>query len=91
MSHFGHIKRHDSLENTILEEKLEGERKRGKPRRAWTDDIKNLLEMSFKEAGNIAYDKYQYRQHAMAATSQATYFPASQRMKSEISREAPGR
>ena len=54
MSLFGHIKRHDRLEKTILEGKLEGKRKRGKPRRVWTDDIKNFLEMSVKEAGTFS-------------------------------------
>ena len=91
MSYFGHIKRHDSLEKTILEGKLEGKRKRGKPRRAWTDDIRIWLEMSIKEAGNLAYDRDLYRQHSQAATSQATDFPASQRRKSEVSRDTPGR
>ena len=65
MSFFGHIKRHDTLEKTILEGKLEG--KRGKPRRVWTDDIKNLLEMSVKEEGNLAYDRYQYTRHSQSA------------------------
>ena len=91
MSFFGHIKRHDTLEKTILEGKLEGKRKRGKPRRVWTDDIKNWLEMSVKKAGNLAHDRDQYRRHSQAATSQATDFPASQRRKSEVSRDTPGR
>ena len=43
MSFFGHIKRHDRVEKTILEGKLEGKRKRGKPRRVWTDDIKKTF------------------------------------------------
>ena len=91
MSYFGHIKRHDSLEKTILEGKLEGKRKRGKPRRAWTDDIRIWLEMSIKEAGNLAYDRDLYRQHSQAATSQETDFPASKRRKSEVSRDTSGR
>ena len=82
MSYFGHVKRHDSLEKSILEGKLEVKRKRGKPKRAWTDNIKNWIEMSVKESGNIAYDRDQYRQHSQATTSQATAFAASQRRKS---------
>ena len=46
--------------------------------------------MSVKEAGNLAYDRDQYRQHSQAATSQATDFPASQRRKSEVSIDMPG-
>ena len=47
--------------------------------------------MSVKEEGNIAYDRDQYRQHSQAATSQATDFQASQKRKSEVSRDTPGR
>ena len=54
MSFIGHIKRHDRLEKTILEGKLEGKRKRGKPRRVWTDDMNNWLEMSVKEVSSVA-------------------------------------
>ena len=89
MSFFGHIKRHDTLEKTILEGKLEGKRKRGKPRRVWTDDIKNWLEMTVKEAGNLAYDKDQYRRYSQVATSHAIDSPASQRRKMNVSRDTP--
>ena len=85
MSFFGHIKRHDRLEKTILEGKLEGKRKRGKSRRVLTDDIKNWLEMSIKEAGNLAYDRDQYRWH-----SQATRLLSLPQRKSEVSRYTPG-
>ena len=81
MSYFGHIKRHDSLEKTILEAKLEGKRKRGKPRRKWTDDFKNWLEMSIKEAGNISYDRDQYRRHSQSPTSQTSQPPREGRVK----------
>ena len=68
MSFFGHTKRHNRLEYTILtilEGKLEIKRKRGTPKRAWADDIKNWLEIFVKEAGNLAYDndRDQYRRH----------------------------
>ena len=39
LSFFGLLKRHDTLDMTVLEGNLEGNRKRGKPRRVWTDDI----------------------------------------------------
>ena len=61
---------HPTLEKIIIiEGRLEGKRKGGKPRRVWIDDIKNWLEMSVKRAGNLAYDRDQYRRHSQAATS----------------------
>ena len=57
--HAGNIKRHESLEKTILEETLEGKRKRGKPRRVWTGDIKKKLSINVGpkiKAGNLRYD-----------------------------------
>ena len=53
-SYFGHIKRHSSLEKTVLEGKVEGKRNRGRPRRRWVDDIKEWLQMSVVKAGGLA-------------------------------------
>ena len=39
LSYFGHLKRHDSLERHILEARLEGKRRKGRPTRRWTEDI----------------------------------------------------
>ena len=46
LSYFGHLKRHDSLERHILEARLEGKRRKGRPTRRWTGDIKEWLQMS---------------------------------------------
>ena len=43
--------------------KIRGEKKRSKPRRVQTDDIKNCLEMSVTEEENLSYDREQYRRH----------------------------
>ena len=43
LSYFGHLKRHDSLEKHILEARLEGKRRKGRPTRRWTEDIKEWL------------------------------------------------
>ena len=54
LSYFGHLKRHDSLEKHILEARLEGKRRKGRPTRRWTGDIEEWLQMSptrmFREA-----------------------------------------
>ena len=70
LSYFGHIKRHDSLERIIMEGKVEGKRKRGRPNRQWKDDVGSWLEMSVTQAGQLALDRQQYRRCVWAATSQ---------------------
>ena len=37
---FGHVTLHDSLSSTILQGTLEGERRLGRQRKYWTDNIK---------------------------------------------------
>ena len=37
---FGHVTRHDSLSKTILQDTLEGGRRRGRQRKCWMDNIK---------------------------------------------------
>ena len=37
---FGHVTRHNSLAKTILQGSVHGQRKRGRPRKAWFDNIK---------------------------------------------------
>ena len=70
LSFFGHIKRHESLEKTILEGELQGKRGRGKPRRSWKDDIEKWLGMDVEGAGNLAQNRTRYRRCTRAATSQ---------------------
>ena len=74
LSYFGHVKRHDTLEKTILEGKVEGKRKRGKPRKRWADDIKEWLNMSVVQAGSLAQDRDAYRRSVQAATRRGTSF-----------------
>ena len=74
LSYFGHIKRHQSLERTILEGRVEGKRKRGRPRRQWEDDIRDWLQMSVEKAGRLAQDRPTFRGCVWAATTQGTAF-----------------
>ena len=90
LSYFGHVKRHDTIEKTVLEGKMEGKRSRGKPRRAWADDVSHWLGMSIASAGMLAQDRDQYRRCSQAATSQAAEFPPprkSTRRNDEVSRD----
>ena len=41
LKYFGHTKRHGSVCRQIMDGKVEGKRKRGRPLRTWIDDVKN--------------------------------------------------
>lgn len=68
MTYFGHIKRHNCLERTIMEGKVPGKRGRGRPRRRWIQDIKDTLNMSTTELGNLAKNRDSFRQAVRRAT-----------------------
>ena len=72
LSYFGHLKRHDSLERHILEARLEGKRRKGRPTRRWTEDIKKWLPMSPTEAGREAQKSDVFRRMVWEATSTQT-------------------
>ena len=72
LSYFGHLKRHDSLEKHILEARLEGKRRKGRPSRRWTEYIKEWLHMSPTEAGREAQKREVFRRMVREATSTQT-------------------
>ena len=72
LSYFGHLKRHDSLERHIFEARLEGKRRKGRPTRRWTKDIKKWLHMSPTEAGREAQKREVFRRMVREATSTQT-------------------
>ena len=46
--YFGHIVRADKIQRALLTGKVEGKRGRGRPRRAWANDIEQWTERSMK-------------------------------------------
>ena len=61
LSYFGHIARHDCLPRTILTGIQGGKRRRGRPRRMWTDDIKDWTNKKMTECMHLAQDRVTWR------------------------------
>lgn len=70
LKYFGHIKRQGGLESIILEGMVPGKRGRGRPKRRWTQDITEALDMSLGEAGALARDRESFR----LAVKRATFY-----------------
>ena len=50
-----------SLCTEILEGRIDGKRRRGRPMRRWTDDIKDWSNRSVAECSRLARDRQQWR------------------------------
>ncbi|XP_048006632.1 uncharacterized protein LOC125241959 [Leguminivora glycinivorella] len=58
----GHLLRHDEFIKIIIEGKVEGRRKRGKPRRAYMDQVKEKVNVvSYQAVKEKAQERYSWR------------------------------
>ena len=70
---FGHTARHNSLSKTILQGTVEGGRRRGRPRKCWTDDVKAWTGLDMNSLLCEVKDRPKWRRTTVSASLMPPY------------------
>ena len=62
LAFYGHVTRHSSLCKTVLQGTVEGGRKRGRPRKSWSDNIRTWTQLSTPELLDTVTDRPRWRE-----------------------------
>ena len=65
---FGHLTRADNLTAALLQGCIEGARRRGRPRRRWSDDLRDWLQLPMSQLTRAARDRRTWRRWVWDAT-----------------------
>ena len=73
---YAHVTRASGLSKIILQETVQGKRRRGRQRKKWADKIAEWTGKNFAETQALAYDRERWRTLVHRSSMQCPYGPA---------------